>query len=267
MLTLSEADRRTYDADGYVTPEAPLPERLFARMREGVQRLLDDNPNVRPEQLVGAHVKSGGNTTSGVRGNEILLECAHDPYLLDLVEGVIGPDIIHWGSQVFCKPAGDGMAIPWHQDGQYWPIRPLASVTVWVAIDRSTVDNGCLRVIPGSHKRGLMKHGVSHEAALALNQGIEDGIDESMAEDIELAAGQVSLHHVNIIHGSNANRSAKRRAGWAIRYMPATSLFDRSIPPTHLTDTQVVDYASRPIWLVRGIDRAGNDFRTGHAAD
>jgi hypothetical protein len=111
-----------------------------------------------------------------------------------------------------------------------------------------------------------VKHGVSHEAALALNQGIEDGVDEPMAENVELEAGQVSLHHVNIIHGSNANRSAGRRAGWAIRYMPATSLFDRSIPPTHLTDTQVVDYASRPIWLVRGIDRAGNDFRAGHIA-
>jgi hypothetical protein len=111
-----------------------------------------------------------------------------------------------------------------------------------------------------------VKHGVSHEAALALNQGIADGIDESMAENVELEAGQVSLHHVNIIHGSNANRSAKRRAGWAIRYMPATSLFDRSLPPTHLTDAQVVDYASRPIWLVRGIDRAGNDFDAGHVA-
>jgi len=266
MVTLSEADRRAYEANGYVTPRAPLPERLFTRMRQGVQQLLEDNPDVRPEQLVGAHVKSGGHTTSGVRGNDILLECAHDPYLLDLVEGVIGPDIIHWGSQVFCKPAGDGMAIPWHQDGQYWPIRPLASVTVWVAIDRSTVENGCLRVVPGSHQRGLLKHGVSRDAGLALNQGIEDGINESMAEDVELEAGQVSLHHVNIIHGSNANRSANRRAGWAIRYMPATSLFDRSVPPTHLTDKQVVDYSSRPIWLVRGIDRAGNDFRAGHVA-
>jgi len=62
MLTLSEADRRAYEANGYVTPRAPVPERLFTRMRQGVQRLLDDNPNVRPEQLVGAHVKAGGDT-------------------------------------------------------------------------------------------------------------------------------------------------------------------------------------------------------------
>jgi hypothetical protein len=265
MNRLSPADIEAYREQGYVTPREPLPPELFARMKAGVQRLLDDNPDVRPEQLVGAHVKTAGGTTSGVRGNDILLECAQDPYLLDLVEGVLGPDIIHWGSQVFCKPPQDGMAIPWHQDGQYWPMRPLASVTVWVAIDPATTENGCLRVIPGSHLRGLIEHGVSHEEALALNQGISDGIDESAAHDVILDAGQVSLHHVNIIHGSKPNHSGKRRAGWAIRYMPATSLFDRSIPPIHLTDKQVVDYSSRPIWLVRGQDHAGNDFRAGHA--
>ncbi len=267
MAPLNDREIAAFRGEGYVTPEIRVPEALFARMREGVSQLVEANPHVRPEQLVGAHVTAGGKTTSGVKGNPLLLECTHDPFLLDLVEAILGPDIILWGSQVFCKPARDGMAIPWHQDGQYWPIRPLASVTVWVAIDSSAKENGCLRVIPGSHRKGLMAHGVSTDSAVALNQGLVEGlIDESLAVDVTLEAGQVSLHDVNIVHGSNPNRSGRRRAGWAIRYMPATSLFDRSLPPVHLTEDQVVDYSTRPIWLLRGSDRAGNDFRIGHVA-
>ena len=60
--------------------------------------------------------------------------------------------MILWGCHVFCKPAGDGYATPWHQDGHYWPIRPLANCTVWVALEESTIENGCLRVIPRSHR-------------------------------------------------------------------------------------------------------------------
>jgi ectoine hydroxylase-related dioxygenase (phytanoyl-CoA dioxygenase family) len=91
-----------------------------------------------------------------------------------------------------------------------------------------------------------------------------DKLDESKAVDIVLEPGQISLHHAMIAHGSNANRSAKRRCGYAIRYMPATSLFDRSIPPTRIANNQVLDYSQRPLWLLRGKDRAGNDFTVGH---
>lgn len=261
---LSDAEVERYHRDGQLTPAFRLPADLLARLTSAIEGLIDDNPDIRPEQLVGAHIARSAD--SGVRGREELLACAQHPDILDLVEQIIGPDQIMWGSQVFSKPAGDGQAIPWHQDGQYWPMRPLATVTVWIAIDPATRANGCLRVIPGTHRGGLLHHDSSADSSLALNQGLVEGsYDEAKAVDIELEPGQISLHDCMLIHGSNANPSGMRRCGYAIRYMPATSLFDRTIPPTRIAHNQVIDFSQRPIWLVRGQDRAGNDFKVGHA--
>lgn len=260
---LSEREVNAYRANGYVTPRYRLPDDVLLRLRREVEALIDSNAEVRPEQLVGAHIKNSKDT--GVRGRGELLEFARNPDLLDIAEQLIGPDLILWGSQVFSKPAGDGMAIPWHQDGQYWPMRPLATVTVWIAVDEATPQNGCLRVIPGTHESGLLPHESTEESGLALNQGLVSGtIDEREAVDIELEAGEISLHHAMIVHGSNANRSAKRRCGYAIRYMPATSHFDRTLLPTRIANNQVLDFSQRPLWLVRGQDRANNDFAVGH---
>jgi ectoine hydroxylase-related dioxygenase (phytanoyl-CoA dioxygenase family) len=88
--------------------------------------------------------------------------------------------------------------------------------------------------------------------------------DAATARDVVLEAGQLSLHDVYLIHGSRPNRSPKRRAGLAIRYMPATSHFDRTVPPMTSYGTSVIDFSRRPLWLVRGVDRAGNDFTAGH---
>ena len=257
---LSDAEVEAYHRDGQITPRHRLPADLLGRMSTHIEALIAGNPDVRPEQLAGAHIPRNADTS--VRGVDALLECATHPDILDMVEQVLGPDLILWGSQVFSKPPGDGMAIPWHQDGQYWPIRPLRNVTVWVAIDAATVANGCLRVVPGTHRAGLLPHDATDDPDLALNQGLRD-VDEARAYDVELEPGQVSLHDVMLIHGSNANRSGQRRCGYAIRYMPATSLFDRSLPPTRIAHNQVLDYAQRPIWLARGQDRAGNDFTVG----
>jgi hypothetical protein len=257
---LSEAEVAHYKRDGYVTPAYRLPADVLATLRVEIERLIDGNAGIRPEQLAGAHIKA--NTDTGVVGNTALLDFTRHPDLLDIVEQLIGPDIVMWGSQVFSKPAGDGMEIPWHQDGQYWPMRPLANVTLWIAVDAATTENGCLRVIPGTHEGGLMPHKVDNKEGMVLNQKLD--VDASKACDIVLEPGQISLHHAMIVHGSNPNRSARRRCGYAIRYMPATSLFDRSIPPTRIANNQVLDYSQRPLWLLRGKDRAGNDFTIGH---
>jgi hypothetical protein len=260
---LSDAEVAQYRRDGYVTPKFRLPPDVLASLRETIERLMRENPDIRPEQLVGAHIANSKD--SGVKGREELFDFTRRPDLLDVVERLIGPDIIMWGSQVFSKPAGDGMAIPWHQDGQYWPMRPLATVTVWIAVDAATPENGCLRVVPGTHTGGLMRHESSDAPGLALNQGLAEGtFDERDAVDILLEPGQVSLHHAMLVHGSEANRSGKRRCGYAIRYMPATSHFDRTIPPTRLAANQVIDFSQRPIWLLRGRDGADNDFAVGH---
>jgi hypothetical protein len=259
---LSPDEISAYGRDGYVMPAARLPEELLSRISTAIEALIVTNPDIRPEQLVGAHVRYSSD--SGVRGAEDLLECVRDPFMLDVIEQIIGPDIIMWGSQVFSKPAGDGMAIPWHQDGQYWPMRPLRSVTMWIAVDNVTTENGCMRIIPGTHGLGLLEHESSDGDSLALNQQLTMGTyDERAALNIELAPGRFSLHDAMVVHGSSPNSSGRRRCGYAIRYMPATSHFDRTIPPTRLARNQVIDFSQRPIWLVRGQDRANNDFSVG----
>lgn len=257
---LGEEETAVYREEGLVIPSYKLPAWTLARLLGALERLLAENPNVRGEKLISPHLVN--NPREGVRGNETFLQFAQDPEILDMVEDLIGPDIILWGTQMFCKPAGDGKEIPWHQDGHYWPIRPLATCTVWVALDDSTRENGAMRFLPGSHKHGLYRHHAEEGDHLALNQVLSPGqIEESTARDVVLKAGQMSMHDVYLVHSSPANHSTKRRAGLAMRYMPATSYFDRSIRSLNT----VADYSTRPIWLVRGVDRSGrNDFTMGH---
>lgn len=261
MLIPSEIS--TYQENGFVVPEFQLTADRVRKLREALERVIATNPGTRPEQLVSIHID--GRNSEGVAGDSEFLDMARDPAIVDMVEQCIGPDVILWGCQVFCKPPGDGMEVPWHQDGHYWPIRPLATCTVWIAIDDSVIENGCLRVIPGSHRdRTLWTHEQEDRTDIVLNQRVADGrLDETTAADVELLAGQMSLHDVYLVHGSNPNQSNRRRAGLAIRYMPGTSLFDRSAAETDAGYT--VDFSSRPLWLLRGVDRTcRNDFHVGH---
>jgi len=264
-LTADEIDR--YRTDGFVVPRYRLPATRTDAMREALDALLRDNPGVRPEKLVSAHIE--GDNGEGVRGSRAFLELAMDPEIVELVSGVIGDDVILWGCHVFCKPPAEGFETPWHQDGHYWPIRPLANCTVWVALEESSIENGCLRVIPRSHL-GQVLHEHLHEDRddLTLNQRMAAGsFDEDTAIDLELEPGQMSLHDVYMIHGAKANTSNKRRTGVALRYMPATSVFERDLRPVDGKSGVAVDFARRPLWLLRGTDRSGrNDFEIGHRA-
>ena len=267
MARLNPQEVQTYHCEGWLVPQWQLPAERAAQMRSALDELLRRNPGVRPEKLVSAHVD--GDNGEGVRGVADFLALARDPDIVELVSGVAGEDLILWGCHVFCKPAGDGFETPWHQDGHYWPIRPLATCTVWVALEPSTRSNGCLRVIPGSH-RAQQLHPHLHEdrTDLTLNQRLAAGaFDEASAVDIELQPGQMSLHDVYMVHGADANTSAQRRTGVALRYMPSTSLFDRRLRPVDGQTGVPVNFAARPLWLVRGVDRhGGNDFLTGHRA-
>jgi hypothetical protein len=265
MATLSHQEIGTYRAEGLVIPQYRLPGDLFAELREDGERLIRDNPEIRPEQLISAHLEKRQGRTEGLRGGGRILRYATHSDILDLVEQLIGPDIILWGSAMFAKPAGEGMEVPWHQDGHYWPIRPLAAITVWIAIDDSTAENGCMRYIPASHKSGVLSHHLDERREVVLNQAIQsDLFDEAMAKDDVLMASQLSLHDVFLIHGSRPNRSTKRRAGLTFRYMPATSHFNRSIPP-YKKEGLATDFAQRPLFLVRGVNRnSQNDFVIGH---
>jgi len=139
-------------------------------------------------------------------------------------------------------------------------------VSVWIAIDEVTVENGCMRYIPGSHKAGQVPHGFSDREDLGVSIFAEPAyIDAANARDHTLQPVQFSLHHMFLVHDSPPNRSGQRRAGYSIRYMPASSHYDLSQMVGSQSNQYDFDLVSRPIYLVRGEDRDGkNDFVIGH---
>ena len=262
MAHLSSREKSHYLEEGYVVPGWRFPRERIDQMRAALDRLIADNPGVRPEKLVSAHLENG---KEGVKGSRAFLELAQEPELVELISDAIGADVILWGCQVFCKPGGDGLETPFHQDGHYWPIRPLATCTAWIALDPSKKENGCLRVVPRSHAgKKLFPHLREDRDDLVLTNRIQD-FDESTAVDIELEPGQMSLHDIYMIHGATVNRSPMRRAGVAIRYMPGSSVFERHLMPASTSSGYLVDFSTRPLWLLKGKDRTGqNDFSIGH---
>jgi hypothetical protein len=265
VASLSAEEVEHYRREGYVVPRYRLPEARVRELAQALDKLIADNPGVRPEKLVSAHIERKGGNDEGVRGSRRFLELAMEPDIVDLVEAAIGPDIILWGAHVFCKPAAEGYETPWHQDGHYWPMRPLANCTVWVALEESKIENGCLKVIPRSHEsRTTHAHLREDREDLTLTMRTRDDLfDESRAVSLELEPGQMSMHDVYLIHGAERNTSGKRRTGIALRYMPGTSVFERNIS---IGGTGVpTAFATRPLWLLRGRDRTGrNDFTVGH---
>jgi ectoine hydroxylase-related dioxygenase (phytanoyl-CoA dioxygenase family) len=132
-----------------------------------------------------------------------------------------------------------------------------------MAVDDSTVENGCLRVIRGSHKdRALKTHNTVAATDVTLNQELDRSeYNEADAVDITLNAGQISLHDVYLLHGSEANTSPKSRRGMTMRFMPTTSVFDREIARERARAIGGTDHSNRQIYLMSGIDRSGrNNF-------
>lgn len=153
-------------------------------------------------------------------------EIATHPRVLDAVEAAIGPDIILLATHFFCKYPVDGQEaepfVAWHQDVTYWGLEPPLAVTAWYAVDASDAENGCMRVIPGTHG-GIREHGSSTRPGnlLSINQEVPvSAAEEQAAVDLSLRAGEISLHHGMLIHGSNPNRSTRRRCGLTIRFVP-----------------------------------------------
>lgn len=270
MTTADEApgltpdELRHYREHGYVIPGRRLPAPLVGRLRAAVDTLVDRYDDVAPEDLANPHMLPPVDGP----GMNPFMAAARDPGILEAVSQVLGPDLILWITRVLCKPAASGREVPWHQDGEYWPMRPLATCSVWIALDPVSTANGCMRFIPGSHRREeLYRHHVSDRRDLVLNLELDsDQFDESTAVAVELEPGQFSMHDVRLIHGSLANRSGERRAALILRYMPATSHYDRSLVRKRRDDSPF-NIFDQPLWLVRGVDRDGrNDFTHGHAA-
>lgn len=151
-----------------------------------------------------------------------LWDMVHDVRILDAVEALLGPDLLCWGTSFIIKRPGESRYVAWHQDATYWGLSSPRAVTAWVAFTPSTRDNGCVRVIRGSHK-AILPHVNSRDPdnLLGLRERTADRVDESRAIDLELAPGEMSLHDVLVVHGSEPNRSEAPRIGFAIRYIPS----------------------------------------------
>ena len=174
----------------------------------------------------------------------LLAALAQNPMILDAVEDVIGPDILVFASNFWIKGPKDQKYVSWHQDSAYFGLQPHEEVTAWIALPDSNRSNGCMRVIPGSHLEKARQHVETfHEKnLLARGQSIED-IEESSAVDLELMAGQFSLHNERTIHGSLTNQSDGPRIGYALFFIP-----------TYVRST----IGRRGAWLVRGEDKFGH---------
>jgi ectoine hydroxylase-related dioxygenase (phytanoyl-CoA dioxygenase family) len=251
MLTPDEIAH--YHAHGFVIPDFQLP-------LETIEAIRRDHG-----ELIAKHPRFVDYCPTVLAYDTGFLNYARIPAIVDMVEQLIGPDFALWNSSFFAKPAFKGTRTPWHQDGEYWPIRPVATCTAWIAVDDSTTENGCLRVIRGSHKaKKLFKHHLNSGPGLALNQEIDKvEYDERDAVDLVLKAGQISLHDVFLVHGSEPNTSAKPRRGMTLRYMPTSSVFDRELAHQQVAAKNLqAGHADRTLYLMRGVDRSGrNDFR------
>ncbi len=267
LLTQDEID--TYQRDGLVIPSNyRLPPATLQRIHQLYAELLENNaetPDFSADFILGPHLDANG--TYGIKGDPQWLEFAQIPEILDMVEQLIGPDLILWGVTIFGKPAHVGKATPWHQDGDYYPIEPLETLTVWISLDGSTPEQGCMKYIPGSHRdHRIYSHHFEHRDDYTLGQVIDDDqVDLSLARDIVLEAGQLSLHDVHLVHGSDANRSDKRRMGLVLRILPATSFYNHNSGKNKEDAGSPHGYSQRALFLLRGEDRSGqNNFTLGH---
>ena len=236
---LTEDQMNEFQRDGYLFPLRVMAESDAAACYSRFQSVEAD---------------CGGTLAGPIRYKPHLLitwlnELVRHPNILDAVEDILGPNILCWASSFFNKDAQDPSFVSWHQDSTYWGLSKPEVVTAWVAFTPSQIRNGCMRVMPGTHKFDQVTHNdaSAEHNLLTRGQEVEMDVDESKAVDVELEAGEISLHHVRLIHGSLPNRSKQQRIGYAIRYMP-----------THVQQLYSNEDSAT---LVRGDDSFGNFVR------
>ncbi len=243
--SLSDAEIAAYQRDGYCFPVPAMSGDEAARYAAHLESY---------EAQSGAPI--AGNRRHKVH---LLFMWAHElvchPGILDAIESIIGPDIICWTTNYFIKEAHDSSFVSWHQDSTYWGLEPSDVVTAWLALSDVPIESGAMKFVPGSHKGDQIPHTDTFDEHNLLTRGqeVDMEVDESATVDVVMRAGEMSLHHVRLVHGSHPNQSARRRVGLAIRY----------IPP-HVRQIKVRDSAM----LVRGEDRYGHfDLEVPPTAD
>lgn len=240
MPALTDAQQAAYARDGYLAGVRVFDTEAAARLRAEVEAL---------ERQPGDPA-SGRPMTQFMRVNghiviPLMAELARSPAIVDAVETILGPDILVWSVEFFIKEPGVKKIVSWHQDLTYWGMGETDDeVTAWVALSDVTVEAGCMRFLPGSHKGGIVKHNDTFAENNLLSRGQEiEGVDETKAVHGPLRPGEMSLHHGRCFHASGPNVSDGRRIGLVIRY----------VTPHVREQAGGRDYAM----LVRGVDMFG----------
>ncbi len=212
---LSEAEIRAYRDCGYHFPVRALAAEKAAECRD---------------RLEAVESKLGGALSGPFRHKCHLLfpwlaDLVRNSAIVDPVASLLGPDLLCWNTNVFCKEPRDPGFISWHQDSIYFGLSDTKGLTAWVALTRSMPESGCMRVVPGTHRVSELPHVERPSANNMLSRGQEVMVDvnEADAVDLFLAPGEMSLHDLLIVHGSNPNGSDGRRIGVAIRYIPTST--------------------------------------------
>jgi hypothetical protein len=241
--TTTDIDVDLFRKQGYLLPGRQLfsPDRLDAL--EGIfDEHLSDKGSKLSDELDTPHFR-----------DPRLLEFLLSDEVLDTVEPLVGPDIALWTSHFISKDPYTGRATPWHEDSAFWNGRLSAYdriVTVWLALGPSNRENGCMRVIPGTHLNGgFSENYVPTDMTVKTFHAEIAEVDESRAVDFELKRGEFSMHDGRIVHGAKPNTSSIRRTGYTMRYFPASV---KVLP--------VEQNAGWKIWLARGADSAGNQY-------
>jgi len=232
---LTEEEVSRYRDQGYLLLKRPiLAQPKFDALKAHFEKKLADlPPGERPEAMDVPHF-----------ADPKLFEWLFDDDVLDLVEPILGPDIALFSSHFICKPKGDGRKVPWHEDSAYW--NPMEVVTVWLAIDPSTPENGCMYVIPHTHNTGAKGYSdyeaVDENTNVFSSEILREQRDESRAVPCILEPNEASLHDGRIMHGSPPNHSDIRRCGYTMRYISTRSVLAEPSRETH------------QIYLARGRD-------------
>ena len=210
---LNNKQIRSYNKKGYIFPIEIFSETEISTHREYFNQIIETE--IQNER--------GGYSINGWH--------CHDPHIYDLivdsrilnyVEDLLGKNIICWGTHYFCKLPGDSKRVSFHQDASYWPLTPSKTITVWLAIDDTDVENSAMKFIPESHLYGQInyQHSTPKEQNV-LNQTVDSPENYGGAPVyVELKAGQISLHSDLILHGSDPNLSDRRRCGLTMRFAP-----------------------------------------------
>lgn len=212
-----------FNENGFVVLEDVFSPSEIAAVSDEVNRVIEGRATYLPEAEV---VYEPDSTPRRVRNafrlhiyEQQFLNTAKHPKLIGPLEAILGKSLRLYGSQVFAKPARVGTAVPAHQDMPYWPFEPYELISSWIALDDSTIENGCVRYVAGSHKLGILPHAPSGVVGNSL--GLEEDASVAALEErpVEVRRGSCILHHALTVHRSEPNRSDHPRRGLIYVYM------------------------------------------------